>query len=225
MEQVKLLGNYTSPFNRRVIWALKLKGVPFEYIEEDLSNKSEFLLKSNPIHKKIPVLIHNGKPIAESNIILEYIEETWPENPLLPKDPYNRAIARFWIKFMEDKMPIIYAFYLSGEGEEREKAIKDCLELLRIIEEQGLSRDEKFFGGNNIGLTDLGFGFMAYQWELIEEIVGVKLMEAHSFPRLCAWAENFKTVSVISENLPDRDRLKAHMKWRRETLVGSSHHH
>ncbi|XP_043721407.1 probable glutathione S-transferase [Telopea speciosissima] len=225
MEEVKLLGTYTSPFNRRVMWALKLKGVPFEYIQEELftNNKSELLLKSNPVYKKIPVLIHNGKPISESTVILEYIEETWPENPLLPKDPYERAIARFWIKFLEDKTPIIYAFYLSVPGEEQDKAIRDCLEMLRTIEEHGLKEDKKkFFCGNKIGLTDLVFGWMAYQWEVMEEIVGVKLMEANSFPRLHTWAENFKSVSVIKENLPDRDRLKAHTKWRREMLIGEA---
>ena len=105
-DQVKLHGTWSSPFVYRVIWALKLKGVPYEYVEEDLFKKSTLLQQYNPVHKKIPVLVHGGKPVCESMIIVEYIDQTWPHNPLLPTDPYEKAIARFWVKFAEDKVCI-----------------------------------------------------------------------------------------------------------------------
>ncbi|XP_062166511.1 probable glutathione S-transferase [Alnus glutinosa] len=218
--EVKLHGTWPSPFSYRVIWALKLKGIPYEYIEEDLSNKSLVLLQHNPAHKKIPVLVHGGKPICESMIIIEYIEEMWPHNPLLPTDPYERSVARFWIKFAEDKGPAMWIVYRTS-GEEQEKAIKDTLEMLRAMEEDGLGRDKKYFGGDNIGIVDIAFGQIAQWLGVIEEVVGVKLLEAHKFPRLHAWIKSFKEVPEIKLNLPDRDEMLVFFKSRREVLLAS----
>ncbi|KAE8654285.1 Adenine nucleotide alpha hydrolases-like superfamily protein [Hibiscus syriacus] len=64
-DEVKVFGYWVSPFSRRVELALLFKGIPYEYIEEDvLGNKSPLLLQYNLVHKKVPVLLHNGKPIA-----------------------------------------------------------------------------------------------------------------------------------------------------------------
>ncbi|KAG7997170.1 hypothetical protein I3843_01G198800 [Carya illinoinensis] len=201
MAELKLLGAWPSPFSFRVIWALKLKGIPYEYIEEDLSNKSPLLLQHNPVYKKIPVLLHAGKPICESMIILEYIEEFWPQNPLLPFDPFQRAIARFWVKFADDKILAMWMVYRTS-GKEQEKAMKETFEMLRVIEEHALG-STKFFGGEEIGIVDIAFGQIAEWLGVIEEIVGVKLLEDRKFPRLHAWILNFKEVPVIRDNLPD----------------------
>ncbi|KAI4983061.1 hypothetical protein ZWY2020_023553 [Hordeum vulgare] len=61
--ELKLLGTWRGPFALRVRLALNFKGLSYEYQEEDLANKSKLLLESNPVNKKVPVLIHNGVPI------------------------------------------------------------------------------------------------------------------------------------------------------------------
>lgn len=102
MAEVVLLDLWVSPFGQRCRIALAEKGVAYEYSEQNLVEKSELLLKSNPVHKKIPVLLHAGKPVSESLVILHYIDEAWPEAaPLLPADPYARAQARFWADYVD----------------------------------------------------------------------------------------------------------------------------
>lgn len=108
-EEVIILDCLISPFCNRVKIALNEKGVSYESREEDLfglkGGKSELLLKSNPIYKKVPVLLHNGKPLNESSIIVNYIDETWASSsPLLPFSPYERAQARFWIDYIDKKV-------------------------------------------------------------------------------------------------------------------------
>ncbi|XP_021291775.1 probable glutathione S-transferase [Herrania umbratica] len=219
MAEVKLLAAWPSPFYYRVVWALKLKGVAYEFIEEDLANKSPLLLQYNPVHKKIPVLLHGGKPICESMIILEYIEEIWPQNSLLPSYPYDRAIARFWIKFADEKSPAIWMI-LRTNGEEQEKAVKDSLEMLKTIEEHALA-EKKFFGGDKMNMVDIAFGHLAHWLPVIEDVTGVKLLEAGNFPCLQTWIKNFKQVPIIKENLPDRDEMFAFFKRRREMILAS----
>ncbi|KAJ4758933.1 Glutathione S-transferase [Rhynchospora pubera] len=91
-----LLDFWVSPFGQRVRIAMAEKRFEYEYKEEDLFNKSELLLKSNPLHKKVPVLFHDGKIICESLIIMEYIDEVWSDKvKLLSSDSYQKAQARF----------------------------------------------------------------------------------------------------------------------------------
>ncbi|KAL1804712.1 hypothetical protein ACET3Z_027780 [Daucus carota] len=206
-QEVKLLGVWASPFSKRVEIALKMKGISYEYVAQDLSNKSPELLKYNPIHKKVPVLVHNGKPICESLVILEYIDETWKSGPsILPKDPYARAMARFWAKFIDDKcFPSIWKIRKSQGEEEREKAIEEAKEQLAILENE--LKGKKFFSGDDIGLVDIAANFIALWVGVVQELVGVELLTKEKFPRLCEWSDDYLSSSIIKETLPTKDEL------------------
>ncbi|KAB1224646.1 Glutathione transferase GST 23 [Morella rubra] len=205
-EEVKLFRSWSSPFPLRVIWALELKGIPYEVILVDLSNKSSLLLQYNPIHMKVPVLVHNGKSIAESLVILEYVEETWKQTPsLLPEDPYERAMERFWAKFGDDKvLPSLWNVFIK-QGKDQEEAMVPAQENLTNLEE--LLRGKNFFSGERIGFLDLAFGWLANMVSVFEEVMGATVLDNQKLPSLSAWMKNFMDAPIIKESWPPRDKL------------------
>ncbi|KAK6943583.1 Glutathione S-transferase, C-terminal [Dillenia turbinata] len=204
-EEVKLIGAWGSPYIRRVETALKLKGIKYEYIEEDLSNKSPLLLQYNPVHKRVPVLVHNGKPIAESLVIIEYIDETWDGYAILPQDPYERAMARLWASFIDDKCMDATWKACWSRGEDEKKAKEEAWELLEKLENE--LKGKKFFGGERIGLVDIAANFKGYWLGVTQEALGVELVTEEKFPSLCKWMDDFMNCSEVKEFLPPKDRL------------------
>ncbi|KAI9194776.1 hypothetical protein LWI28_009106 [Acer negundo] len=209
-EEVKLYGVWASPFSRRIELALKLKGVPFEYIEEDLSNKSPSLLKYNPVHKKIPVLVHNGKPVAESLVILEYIDETWKNNPILPLDPHERAMTRFWASFIDNKILAAAVKVVYSEGKEREVAILEVREHTKMLEQQLNGKD--FFGGDKIGFVDIVGNVVALWLPINQEILGGEFFTPEKFPGLFEWIGKLQEIDLVNECRPPREKLLAYVK-------------
>ena len=80
------------------------KGLTWEARRVDLFKTEQYdpdYLKLNP-KGVVPTLVHDGTPIIESTLICEYIDETFPEPPLIPKDPAERARMRLWSKFVDE---------------------------------------------------------------------------------------------------------------------------
>ncbi|XP_054784504.1 probable glutathione S-transferase [Prosopis cineraria] len=217
--EVKFFGSGGSPYARRVQIALKLKGVEYKHFEEDIRNKSELLLKYNPVHKKVPVLVHNDNPIAESLIILEYIDETWKTHPILPLHPYHRALARFWSRFIDDKvLPAIQEAAWTVKEKEREKAIEEAREGLGYLEKE---LKGKFFGGDAIGIVDIAASYIAFWLPLVEEATALKLLSHDKFPKLHRWSQEFCSHPVVRDNLPPPARLLAFFKARYAAIAAS----
>ncbi|KAF8024333.1 hypothetical protein BT93_F1502 [Corymbia citriodora subsp. variegata] len=202
-EEVILLDFWPSVFGMRARIALREKGVEFDMREEDLSNKSPLLLKMNPVHKKIPVLIHNGKPVCESLIMVQYIDETWgPESPLLPSDPHERARAKFWADYVDKKVhPALRAIWLST-GEALEAAKKEYIECLKVLE--GELGDKAYFGGERFGYVDVSL-IPFYSLFYVEKLANFSIVE--ECPKLVAWAKRCLQRESVAKSLPDQDKL------------------
>ncbi|TYI99380.1 hypothetical protein E1A91_A13G013900v1 [Gossypium mustelinum] len=207
--EVKVLGIWASPFSTRVRIALHLKSVNYDYLEEkSLESKSELLLDSNPVFKRIPVLIHgDNKPISESLIIVEYIDEVWSSGPsILPCDAYQRADARFWATYVDDKFyPALKRAVVSGSEETKRASMAEVEEGVAMLEK--LSKGEAFFGGYNIGYLDIVIGSV-FEWiKVIDKCNETQLLSQAETPCLLEWGARFSSHEAVKDVLPGVAKL------------------
>jgi glutathione S-transferase len=208
---VKVLGAGPSPYVNRVQIALNLKSVDYEFLEEKFGSKSELLLKSNPVHKKMPVMIHGGKPICESLIIVQYIDEVWTDGPsILPSDPYDRAMARFWAAYVDDKWWPTLRGLRSTEGEEAKAAALEQVKEGMVLLEDAFTKCGKgkdFFGGDTIGYLDIAFGSFLGWLRATEKMADIKLIDETKTPGLFGWAERFGSNAAVKDVILETDKL------------------
>ncbi|XP_047062871.1 probable glutathione S-transferase GSTU6 [Lolium rigidum] len=207
---LKLLGMVVSPFVVRVRMALHLKGVSYEYIEQDLFNKGELLLKYNPVHKKVPVLVHNGKPICESLAIVQYVDEAWAASSpsILPADAHDRAVARFWAAYVDDKFFPAWIGIMRAETEEdRAKKMSETAAVVEQLEAAltQCSNGKAFFSGDSVGYLDIAVGCNLFWLDAMRKMFGVVVIDAAKTPVLAAWADRFRESDVGKKVLPDAD--------------------
>jgi glutathione S-transferase len=156
---LKLCGFHISNYHNKVRIALLEKGVPFE---EDPgcspSQKDEFLARS-PIGK-VPFLeLDGGRRLAESEVIAEYLEEAYPQKPLLPRDPFERAKVRELVKFMELHLELVarrlypQVFWKRPVSDEvKAAAEKDLAKGIRAF--RTLVRFDPYIAGSELTLAD-----------------------------------------------------------------------
>ena len=154
---LKLCGFHVSNYHNKVRIALLEKGIPFE---EDAtvhpSQKDEYLALS-PMGK-VPYLQLDGVRLCESEVMLEYLEDAYPQKPLLPKDPLARAKVRELVTVMELHMELVARRLYGGlfgqptpEGT-KQSVEKDLPKGIRAF--KSLAKFDPYLAGNELTLAD-----------------------------------------------------------------------
>jgi glutathione S-transferase len=108
-----LYHGWRSSASRRVRLCLAEKGLPYESRLVDMvkgDQHSPEYLAMNP-NGVVPTLLHDGRVLYESSFIAEYLEESFPEPPILPTDPYQRLELRNFVRWIDEKcLPNIIVF-------------------------------------------------------------------------------------------------------------------
>ena len=137
------------PYAARARIVLGEKGLDYEAVEIDLDDRPAWLYDKNPLGR-VPVYEEEGGLVLpESRVIMEYIEERYPEPALLPADPAERALARVWLERFDDRLGS--AYYAVRRGEPRDRLDAKLSELDRALEGQA------YLSGREFGLADIAY--------------------------------------------------------------------
>lgn len=131
---IELYTHPMSPCAQKVRIVLAEKGLEWQAHHVSLPDKENLrpeYLKLNPLGV-VPTLVHDGRPVIESSIICEYLDDAFPEQSLQAADPYTRARMRFWMKHVDVKLhpscgtlqwPMVMRPALMEKSEEERQAL------------------------------------------------------------------------------------------------------
>jgi len=208
-DKLRLYAMRYCPYAERAMIALSIKQIPHEVVNLNLQEQPEWYLQRNPLGK-VPAVVQNNKVVFESLVVAEYLDEVYPQHPLLPKDPYERAQQKILTEQLT-KLPT--AIYGSYRNRDDPKAIATIVEALKFYED--LLHDD-FFGGKSPAWAD----YMAWPW--VERLGGLNVVFGNKLPiaehqKLVAYIARMKARPEIQRVLKSDD---AHAKFFRSAMEG-----
>lgn len=190
---IKLYDFSSSPNCQRVKVVLAEKNLPYDIVPVDLKQKEQKkadFLKLNP-YGKVPVLIDGATVLYESLVINEYLDEKYPNPPLMPKDPGKRAKVRILIDYgmehLDQPYQAIRKEMMKDEKERDQAAIEKAKQELKNL----LGRFERELGDQP---------YLAGDFSLVDaaliprftRLEGMGVLPDPTLPRVGAWVKRMK---------------------------------
>jgi glutathione S-transferase len=174
------------PYCARVRIALAEKSLGYEPVEIDLSDRPAWLYAKNP-SGRVPVLEEDGGfVLPESLVIMEYLEERFPEPALWPADAAERAFGRLWLDRFDPRLGDDFYALRRGESSRLSERLRDLDAALEA---------QPFLSGREYGLADIGY----VPWILrARSNLGVDL---EPYEDLSAWLERLTERPAIAAEL------------------------
>lgn len=194
--KLHLISHHLCPYVQRAVIALSEKGIAFERTNIDLANKPDGFLAVSPLGKT-PVLLADDVPIFESNVILEYLEETQP-NPLHPDDPLERARHRAWMEFGSDTLSDIAGFYAAEDDQAFATKTASLRAKFKRLESELAAGP--YFASDQFSLVDAVFGPVFRYFDAFDQIADFGILTM--LPKIGDWRKALADRRSIAKAVP-----------------------
>jgi glutathione S-transferase len=226
--RLRIIGSYVSPYVRKVLACLALKGLDYEIDPITPFYGNDEFERLSPL-RRIPVLVDGGLALCDSSVICAYLDEAYPDRPLLLADVKDRARARWLEEYADTRLGDVFIWGLfypkfvhpivwgePGEPARIEKTLAEDLPRELDWLEGQLPADGFLFGGE-IGLADIALASFFRNGAHI----GLAVDRAR-WPRTAAYVERALAHPCLADLLPyEQVQLGTDPAGRRAALLAA----
>lgn len=222
---MKIIGSYVSPYVRKVLACLALKGLDYAIDPITPFYGDEEFARLSPL-RRIPVLVHGDLVLTDSSVICAWLDEAYPGRPLLPASPADRARARWLEEYADTRLGDVFIWGLfyqqrvhpavfgePGDSARIEKALgEDAPAVLDYLESE-LPAEGFLFG--EIGLADISIASFFRTASYVDFAI-----DAARWPRTATFVERALAHPCLAALLPfEQAQIAADPAGRRQALL------
>jgi glutathione S-transferase len=220
-----IIGSFVSPYVRKVLACMNLKGIPFEVDPITPFYGNDEFRRLSPLCR-IPVLVDGEFAISDSSVICAYLDDAFPDRPLFPRNPQDRARARWFEEFADTRLGDLFIWALfyqkivhplvwgePGDQQRIDQALDEGIPAALDYLEGELPAEGFLFG--EIGAADIAIASFFRNGAYAGFTV-----DAARWPRTAAFVERTLADPSIAALLPFEDvQRNADIKGRRQALL------
>ncbi len=198
MSNLKLLTSAFSPYGQRVETLLLEKNISYNKEFIDLSNKPSWFVETSPLGK-IPVLLVEDRPLFESLAILEYLEATYTENILHPKNQFVLAWHRGWMEFSNTLLSLAFGLVFADNAQTIIDKQQELKNKLALFAKQ--LKYQPYFNGDFFSILDIAMASAMQPLLFLSEKFNLNLFE--NLDNLLQYANNVVSRPSFVKSLPE----------------------
>ncbi len=195
--KLKLISFPICPYVQRAVIILKEKDVPFDIEYINLASPPPWFYDISPM-EKVPVLLVDEKPLFESMVICEYIDDITPGS-MYPEDPFIKAQNRAWIEFGNDILSTTFDFLRTDDQQKFNNCKSTLTDRFEILEEE--FNNGEYFNGSDFSMPDVVFApIFRYHKRILEHNDYGFFEDA---PNVKAWGDRLLERPSVIQSVPE----------------------